>query len=261
MKESSEVRWRVGTVPYLVARPLTFGLAEHPQIDLLEAPPSELASMLRSGTLDVALASSVLALGSAPLKMWADGPVIASDGPIHSVLLFLAPGVKSPSDVGRWYADPFSRTGRRLTAWLMKNAWNNESAEILEVPAGDDAFERAAAEGVDAVQLIGDPALLAHQANPHWTAVDLGSAWKEAARKPFVFAGWMQRKGFEVGALGEILEAAAKAGLQKRQVLAQQAAAGDDAQEAFLTQYLCEDLRYRLQPNEVLACLKEFSVS
>lgn len=259
--KSSEVRWRVGTVPYLVARPLTFGLAEHPQIDLVEAPPSELASMLHSDKLDVALASSVLALGETPLKMWTDGPVIASDGPIHSVLLFLSPGVKHPSDVRRWYADPFSRTGRRLTQWLMKHAWKNEGAEILEVPAQVDAFEQAIREGIDAVQLIGDPAILAHQANPDWTAVDLGSAWKETAQKPFVFAGWMQRKGFEVDALGEILNAAAEAGLPKRQILAQQAAAGDDAQAAFLTQYLCEDLRYRLTPNEVLACLEEFRVS
>lgn len=261
MTEEAEVRWRVGTVPYLVARPLTYGLADHPQIDLVEAPPSELAVLLHAGKLDVALASSVLALGETPLKMWTQGPVIASDGPIHSVLLFLAPGIEHPKDVRRWYADPFSRTGRRLTSWLMKRAWQNDSAECLEVPEGVDAFDHAIATQVDAVQLIGDPAILAHQANPQWKAIDLGCAWKETAQKPFVFAGWMQRKGFQVGPLGSILEAAAEIGLGKRQVFAQQAAAGDDAQEAFLTQYLCEDLRYKLRPAEVIACLEEFRVS
>jgi len=255
------VRWRVGTVPYLVARPLTCGLAEHAQVDLVEAPPSVLASMLRSGELDVALASSVLALEDPPLQIWTDGPVIASDGPIRSVLLFLAPGVVSASSVRSWYADPFSRTGRRLTEWLMQHAWQNADAKILEVTSEGNAFELAIEKGVDAVQLIGDPALLAHQTHPNWTAIDLGSAWKTTAQKPFVFAGWMQREGFEMGALAEILGAAAVAGLEKRGELAQQASAGDDVQEAFLTQYLCEDLRYELHPEEVLACLAEFHVS
>jgi len=163
--------------------------------------------------------------------------------------------------VRRWYADPFSRTGRRLTGWLMKQAWNNPDAEILEAPAQADAFDAATSHGIDAIQLIGDPALLAHQAHPHWTAVDLGRAWQEATQIPFVFAGWMQRKGFEMNALCKILEQAAGSGLEKRRLLAQQAAAGDDAQEAFLTQYLCKDLRYRLQPAEILACLHKFRVS
>lgn len=261
MPEDSVVRWRVGTVPYLVARPLTFGLAEHAQVELIEAPPSLLASLLRSGDLEVALASSVLALEDPPLQMWTEGPVIASDGPIHSVLLFLAPGVADASSIRSWYADPFSRTGRRLTTWLMQNAWQNAGAKVLEVPPEGNAFALAIEKGVDAVQMIGDPALLAHQAYPDWTAIDLGSSWKTAAQIPFVFAGWMQRDGFEMGGLAEILQASAKAGLQKRKVLAQQAAAGDDAQEAFLTQYLCEDLLYELRPEEVLACLQEFRVS
>ncbi|MFK5956136.1 MAG: hypothetical protein QM477_06805 [Planctomycetota bacterium] len=261
MSKSTEIRWRVGTVPYLVARPLTFGLSEDPRIELIEAPPSDLSAMLHRGDLDLALASSVLALDTPPLSMWMEGPVIASDGPIHSVLLFLAPGVEKPEAIRRWFADPFSRTGRRLTQWLMHHAWKNAEAELLEVPQDMDAFEAAIELGVDAVQLIGDPALLAVPANPDWTIIDLGSAWKATAKKPFVFAGWMMRDGFELGKLAEVLENAAENGLGKRQEFARESAAGDDVRQAFLTRYLCEDLRYRLSANEVRDCLAEFRVS
>ena len=63
---------RIGTVPYLVAQPLTEGLSQNPKVTLTVAPPSELADALHAGTLDVALASSVLSFEET-LTFWADG--------------------------------------------------------------------------------------------------------------------------------------------------------------------------------------------
>lgn len=259
MDSSSEIRWRVGTVPYLVARPLTAGLAEDPRIDLMEAPPSILAQKLRAGELDVALASSVLALDEDPLRIWTTGPVIACDGPIRSVLLFLAPGCRSTADLNTWCADPYSHTGRRLTHWLLEHAWGNPEAQVQDLPAGRDPFAHALDTGIDAVQLIGDPALEARRAYPDWTCVDLGSAWKEATGGPFVFAGWMSRPGFELGALAEILNRACARGLALRGELAK-AAAGDDPDLArFLDRYLTQDTRYRLNEEVILDWLKVFA--
>ncbi len=254
-------RWRVGTVPYLVARPLTDGLEEDPRIDLTVAPPAELARGLRSGELDVALASSVLRLDEPPLAMWEEGPVIAGDGPIRSVLLFLAPGVESPSRIRRWYADPDSRTGRMLTSWLLEHAWDAPEATMLEAPEVEDLRQAALDAGMDAVQLIGDPALVARRSWHRWTVVDLGQAWATATDLPFLYAGWMLRPGFELGELAGILEEAAVRGLAARPQLAASAAEGDDDREVFLRRYLTEDLRYRLDPGTAAAILRRLTAS
>jgi len=241
----SSPHWRVGTVPYLVARPLTAGLAEDPRIELISAPPATLAEGLRDGSLDVALASSVLALEQPPLQLWETGPVIAGDGAIRSVLLFLAPGVEGPEGIQRWFADPHSRTGRLLTEWLLSQAWSNNHAERLEPPPGVDPFLAALADGLDAVQLIGDPALAAHERYPDWTVVDLGSAWAAATGLPFLYAGWMARPDFSFTGLGPILEQAAARGLALREHYAKEAATTPE-QEAFYRRYLCQDLRHHL---------------
>lgn len=239
-------------MPYLVARPLTWGLAEHPEVELIEAPPAQLAKMLRDGSLDIALASSVLALEEPPLPMWEEGPVIACDGPIRSVLLFLRPGLEDPRQIRRWAADPDSRTGQRLTRWLLQHAWDLPDAEAVDLDAGVDPFQLE----VDAVQLIGDPALDAIPKHPDWTVIDLGSAWKQATDLPFVFAGWMAQPGFDRSALAPILHQAAADGLPQREALAIDAANGDVEEERFLKHYLLEDLRYALTSPVIRTCLQ-----
>lgn len=252
-------RWRVGTVPYLVAKPLTAGLAEDSRIQLVAAPPATLAKALYDGSLDIALASSVLALEEPPLEMWQEGPVIAGDGAIRSVLLFLAPGVSGPKDIGRWYADPHSRTGRRLCQWLLRHSWSKPEALCEEVPAGQDAFAAAQEQGIDAVQLIGDPALTAREDYPDWTVLDLGEAWREATDLPFLYAGWMHRPNEMVPELAPILQEAAHTGLALRQQYAFAAAAGDALREAELLRYLCEDLRYSLAPGQAQSILQRLA--
>jgi len=249
------VRWRVGTVPYLVAKPLTAGLAEDPRIELLAAPPATLARGLYDGSLDIALASSVLALADPPLEMWPNGPVIAGDGAIRSVLLFLAPGVQSPQQIRRWYADPHSRTGRRLSQWLLHHAWQNPSANCEEVAPGPCAFAAALSAGIDAVQLIGDPALDACREHPEWTVMDLGLAWREATALPFVYAGWMHQPGMVLGELGPILQGAAQNGLALREEYVAEASQGDAQRHAEYHRYLFEDLRYQLGEGQVQAIL------
>ena len=77
---------RIGTVPFLVARPISFGLDQHAELQLTVAPPAELGRLLRAGELDLALASSVLTLEHPELKFWTEGPVIAARGSVRSVL-------------------------------------------------------------------------------------------------------------------------------------------------------------------------------
>lgn len=250
-------KWRVGTVPYLVAQPLTDGLLEHAQVDLVVAPPAELAEGLRCGYLDIALASSAITLGASELEFWHEGPVIASDGPIRSVLLFLRPGLEELSEVQSWYADPHSRTGRALAGIVL--AGNGAISAVRHEVPGEDPFGDALAFGVDAVQLIGDPALLASSQQKGWKIIDLGVSWQELTRLPFVFAGWILRPGFELGDLESCLMDAATRGLAARESLVA-AAAGNFGKDArFFHRYLFEDLCYQLPAATIRESLNAFA--
>jgi chorismate dehydratase len=245
---------RIGTVPFLVARPLTAGLAERPDVQLTVAPPSQLVGLLRRGEVDIALASSILALEPDNFELWADGPVIASHGPVRSVLMLLRQGVL-PEQVLRLAVDPVSRTGRALAELILRDLYRVE-AQILEcspmeaLAATDPSF--------DAVQIIGDRAMGLAAKNPQWPAIDLGQSWADLTGLPFVFAGWIARPGFEPGLAASILWQAAETGLAQRSALAAEGARDLGLDESFLRRYLIEDLAYSMTPLSVRNALAEF---
>ena len=247
------MKLRVGTVPYLVARPLSWGLAAQGGVALTVGTPAELARGLREERLDVALASSILSLGDDPLPLWSGGPVIAARRHIRSVLLFLRPGSCGPHQVRRLVTDPDSRTGRALAEIVLRDRFGADFV-AEPFPRGQDPFR----SGADAVQLIGDPALEALVDRPDWIPVDLGETWNELTRLPFVFAGWIGRRRFNPADAAEVLLSAMEKGLEARSALLREGATlGQD--EAFLRRYLFEDLSYRLPAHEVRASLDEFA--
>ena len=79
---------RVGSVPYLVGRPLDDGLERESGIECSRRVPSELVEGLRSGALDVALVSSI-ELFRQPGYRYLDVLAIAGRGHVGSVQLFL----------------------------------------------------------------------------------------------------------------------------------------------------------------------------
>lgn len=249
---------RVGSVPYLVARPLTEGLDRDPRVTLTLAEPSRLAVGLVDGSLDVALASSVLAAAPPRLPLWKEGPVIASRGPIRSVLLFTRPELRSPREVRTWLADPASRSGRALAGLLLRDLWETEAA-VLAPPAGVDPFDAADHAGADAVQLIGDAALRACAEMPSWRPHDLGAAWLELTGQPFVFAGWIGRPGFDFREAASILEASSQRGLARLPALIAEAGPGHPLGSDFVRRYLLEDLVWRLPRATLDSSLAEFS--
>ncbi|MHC4472603.1 MAG: MqnA/MqnD/SBP family protein [Planctomycetota bacterium] len=73
---------RIGSVPYLNARPLVEGLD-----GVVEEVPSRLAEAFGRDELDVALLPSVEALRRPECPI-VPGPAVASPGPVDSVLFF-----------------------------------------------------------------------------------------------------------------------------------------------------------------------------
>ena len=190
--------YRVGSVPYLNAVPLTRGL----ESEVVFATPSKLAEMLRRDELDAALVSVTEVLFNDRYNIL-DGVAVASLGEVKSV--FLAHR-KPIDDVKVVFCDPASLTSINLLRVLL--AERGIRAEFKELASYDDAVRQ------DYVLLIGDPALDFLRASHEHDIWDLGAAWLELTRLPFVYAVWALRRGVDTQRLGRQLRDAKDFGLE-----------------------------------------------
>src|SRR5688572_2391976 len=190
--------FRVGSVPYLNAVPLTRGL----ESEIVFATPSKLAEMLRRDELDAALVSVTEVLFNDRYNIL-DGVAVASLGEVKSV--FLAHR-KPIDDVKVVFCDPASLTSINLLRVLL--AERGIRAEFKPLGSYDTASQQ------DYVLLIGDPALDFLRASHEHEIWDLGAAWLELTRLPFVYAVWALRRGVDTKRLGRQLRDAKDFGLE-----------------------------------------------
>ena len=193
-----EKKFRIGSVPYLNAAPLTRDLAG----ELIFAPPSKLAEMIRRDELDAALVSITEVLLNDRYDIL-DGIAIASLGEVYSVLL----AHKKPlAEVTEVFCDTASLTSVNLLKVLL--------AEKNLFPKFSPLENYEAAAQKDFVLLIGDRAIEFQRA-PHIHEIfDLGSAWTEMTDLPFVYAVWALRRGIENKELRHELRAAKHFGME-----------------------------------------------
>lgn len=189
--------FRIGSVPYLNAAPLVRGLED--EIELL--PPSVLAEKIRRGELDAALLSITEPLLHDAYDIL-DGIAIASLGEVQSVLL----AHRQPlEEIKTIHCDTASLTSVNLLRVLLGE--RGLRAEFVPLASYEEAPK------LDNVLLIGDPAidfLLANHPHEIW---DLGEAWFELTKLPFVYAVWVLRRGIENSALKQQLKEAKAFGL------------------------------------------------
>jgi chorismate dehydratase len=179
--DDSLAPFRVGSVPFLNAVPLTRGLEN--QITFVA--PSRLGEMLRRDELDAALVSVTEVLFNDRYDIL-DGVAVASLGEVKSVFL----AHRLPLDqIHEVFCDAASLTSVCLLRVLL--------AEQDLCPEFRPLTDYSAASGHDAVLLIGDAALdFSLEPHPH-TIWDLGAAWFERTQLPFVYAVWALRRGIE----------------------------------------------------------------
>lgn len=228
---------RVGSVPYLNAAPLTYGLEDR----LLFAAPSRLASLLQAKALDAALVSTAEVLLTDGYDVL-DGVAIASRGEVKSVLLAHRGPLAETREV---YCDPASLTGVNLVRVLLAE----QGLRPVFRPLG--GYAEAARH--DFVLLIGDPALdFVLAGGPHhiW---DLGTAWQEHTRLPFVYAVWALRREADTGPLRQELRAAKERGMA---CLAEIVRTRPEYDLAFRRTYLGGNILYELGPEEKRGLLK-----
>lgn len=189
--------FRVGSVGYLNTVPLTRGLEE----EIIYAAPSRLAEMLQRDELDAGLVSVVEVLFHDRYDIL-DGIAIASLGEVKSVLLAHR---KPLAEVKEVYCDTASLTSVELLRVLLAERGLKPAFKPLP------GYDFAALP--DYAMLIGDPALDFLQAPHEHEIWDLGVAWYELVKLPFVYAVWALRRGVENSALRRQLREARDFGL------------------------------------------------
>jgi chorismate dehydratase len=189
---------RVGSVPYLNAVPLTRGLEDQ----IVFAPPSRLAELLREEKLDAALVSVTEVLFNDRYDVL-DNIAVASLGEVKSVFL----AHRRPlAEVHQVFCDPASLTSVNLLKVLL--AERGLKPDLVPLLNYDDAVFH------DAVLLIGDPAIRFTRAPHEHQIWDLGAAWSELTRLPFVYAVWALRRGADTANLRKALRDAKTFGLE-----------------------------------------------
>jgi chorismate dehydratase len=237
---------RVGSVPYLVARPLDLGLGEEAGIEVVQARPADLVEGLRSGRLDVALVSSI-ELFRRPGYGYIDAGVIGGMGFVSSVQVFLRRPVE---EVERVALDPASRTAAALTQVVWPRA---PKPRFLDARPEEDPREVPA----DAWLRIGDRALAEYASADGPPVFNPCLEWTRATGLPFAFALWIVRPGAAIeGHVPAFLRSRAR-GLAALEDLARTAASRLGLPHELARRYLFEECRYDLR-EELGPALREF---
>lgn len=181
MSSAATPQFRIGSVQYLNAVPLTRGMEDQ----VLFATPARLAELLRRNELDAALVSTAEVLLTDRYDIL-DGIAVASFGEVYSVLLAHRRPVEELKEI---HCHTASLSGLNLLKILLAERGLKPEFKPLDNP-------RTAAEH-DAVLLIGDPAIDFQRAPHEHEILDLGLAWFEMTNLPFVFAVWALRRGME----------------------------------------------------------------
>jgi len=198
--KSTDRALRLGSVSYLNAKPLIYGLDDADGIDLRLDVPSRLLEGLRDSRYDVALLPVIDYQHLDGLCLVPSGG-IGCDGETLTVRIFSTKPVEQIRSIA---CDTDSHTSVALARIIMAERYGLQP-RFLDLLRDDDSH-------CDAKLLIGDkvvceePVGFDHQ-------VDLGAAWKELTGLPFVFAVWTARQGIDLGDLPQRLANAKRHGL------------------------------------------------
>lgn len=211
---------RVGCVRYLNARPLSHTLGD----DVVYGHPVDIANQLRDRKLDVANVPIMECLEH-PSYQLVDGFGICSRGPVYSV--YLSHSIPF-HDIKTIAVDDASKTSAALIRVIMR--MKKHTVEFLPADAPADAHLR-----------IGDQAMEYRRSHPEEEFLDLGAAWTQLTKLPFVYAVWAMRPKIGNRSIANALREAAQRGMAAR---AEIAATPEEYH------YLTKNVRYELGDEE-----------
>lgn len=235
------MRWRLGVVSYLNAKPLIAGLETDPTIELIHEVPARLPALLEEDVVDAALVPVIDLVQ--PGRCWRiiSDACIGCDGETLTVRVFSR---VRPEGIRRLHVDGDSHTSIALAKIIWREVYG---CSLDIVPFNGNGT----GESCEAVLLIGDK-VVNHQLIDHDIETDLGSAWKALTSLPFVFAVWAASDRAELTGLGDRLSRARDAGLASAPMIAADYGPGMGWPVALATRYLTTRLKYNLGPRERL---------
>ena len=240
MSDFVSERLRVAAVGYLNARPLYEGLdgaSASSRVDLTCASPREVARRLAEDEADVALMPVAAAATIGDLRL-VRGCAIGARGAVRSILVVADRPIETLEELA---VDLSSRTSVVLARLVLRARQRGREPRLV----GADPTEAIAKVGGSrGAMVIGDPALEIEGRFAH--SLDLGLAWWELTRLPFVFAAWCGRPGVLCADDERLLEASKAAGLERRNAIAEEHAARTGLSPASLRAYLTDAIRYEL---------------
>lgn len=241
---------RVGSVSFLNAKPLIYGLENLPTVKLSLDVPSRLLAGLVEKRFDVALLPVIDYQRLPGLRILTAGG-IGCDGPTLTVRIF------SKVPVGQIRAlacDTDSHTSIALARIVLAERYG-----IFPAIHDFDFHARQRRELDDSPHtarlLIGDKVVCEEPSGfPH--QIDLGQAWKELTGLPFVFAAWMARAGVMLGALSHDLQDAKRAGLRHVEKIISTHATPRGWPSEIARRYLTEYLQFDIGVRQLTAIRK-----
>lgn len=178
---------RLASVRYLNAKPLTDAL-DRDVFSIVEGHPFEIAELLQSGEVDVALVPVASVLASSVDLRIIGGVAIGANGPVESVKLVAE---TPPHEWTTLLLDGVSRSSVALTKVLLASSLGETLSALTSVRDVAPTTALASAAGTTAALVIGDvardlPARFEHE-------IDLAALWTSTTGLPFVFAVWACR--------------------------------------------------------------------
>jgi chorismate dehydratase len=239
-RHGTEKALRVGSVSYLNAKPLIYGLDDG--VDLHLAVPSALLEQMRRGDLDVALLPVIDYQRMPGLRIVPAGG-IGCDGSTLTVRVFS----RVPIEQIRTLAcDTESHTSVALAQIVLAHELTHRP-RFVDLPR-----EHSSRADVEAMLLIGDKVICEEPAGYDYQ-LDLGDAWKRITGLPFVFAVWMARDGVELGELPARLEQARRDGMAHISQIIGRHAVPRGWPAGIALQYLTVYLQYQIGPRQLEA--------
>jgi chorismate dehydratase len=202
---------RLGVFPYLVARPLIYGLDGVEYLDLLRVPPSRLKRLLAGGDVDVALMPTVdLPSFGRRLTVLTAG-CLAGSGPTLMAKIY---SQTRPEEISVLWADSNSHS---FTV-LVQAIWLSLYHRRISVVPFDSSAGRAPSDA-QAVLLIGDRVVTDPPLGfeRHFDPVAM---WHEMTGLPFVAKVWATTRERYIDELYEMLVSARQRGQENLAAIA-----------------------------------------
>jgi chorismate dehydratase len=231
---------RIGSVSYLNAKPLIYGLERARDLELDLAIPAKLIDGLSDGVYDVALLPAIDYQRMDGLRVVPSGG-IGSDGTTLTVRIFSAVPIEQIRTLA---CDADSHTSVALARILLAERHQCAPEFIVK--------DSRAMAGCDARLLIGDKVVCEEPENMPFQ-LDLGEGWKALTGLPFLFAVWVARQGVALGDLPARLKQAREQGMQHIDEIIERHAIPRGWPGEVARQYLTRNLQFEVGARQLEA--------